>query len=257
LTQFETTLNVLRARFATLSASAEPHTQDNGAAPPDFAQALVELQEAEKLYEGDRTLLMQEIADYRKKFCTALPATNKEQHVARTVFDPIMGRLKGLTKQIDLLYKLTARLGDFHPESFASVRPERSDSEVEGRSEAVHTRRAVTQLLRQLDIDRKDATEQLRQAVYFHRQVAWLQDRFPEAKLADVPGLVKLVDRKDIEAADWSLTPGRYVGVAPPEEDEDSDFEEKLRDIHVELVSLTEEAAELARKIQANFEELL
>ena len=69
-------------------------------------------------------------------------------------------------------------------------------------------------------------------------------------------GLIKLVDRKEIEAADWSLTPGRYVGVAPLEEDEDFDFEEALRDIHVELASLNEEAVELARKIQENFEEL-
>jgi type I restriction enzyme M protein len=86
--------------------------------------------------------------------------------------------------------------------------------------------------------------------------VAWLQDRFPKAELQAVPGLVKLVDRKEIEAADWSLTPGRYVGVAPPEEDEDFDFEQTLRDIHTELADLNREAVELAAKIQANFEEL-
>ncbi len=40
---------------------------------------------------------------------------------------------------------------------------------------------------------------------------------------------------RQIEAADWSLTPGRYVGVAPPEMDEDFDFEQTLRDIQVEL----------------------
>ena len=84
----------------------------------------------------------------------------------------------------------------------------------------------------------------------------WLQDRFPDAKLVAVPGLVKLVDRKEIEAADWSLTPGRYVGVAPPEEDEDFDFEQALRDIHTELADLNKEAIELATSIQANFEEL-
>ncbi len=32
-----------------------------------------------------------------------------------------------------------------------------------------------------------------------------------------------------IEAHEWSLTPGRYVGVVPEEEDEDFDFEEALR----------------------------
>ena len=38
--------------------------------------------------------------------------------------------------------------------------------------------------------------------------------------------------------------PGRYVGVAPEEEDEDFDFEETLRSIHVDLKGLNEEAAE-------------
>ncbi len=65
-----------------------------------------------------------------------------------------------------------------------------------------------------------------------------------------MPGLCKVVTRADIEAADWSLTPGRYVGVAPPEVDEDFDFEQTLRDIHVELADLNREAVELAAKIQ-------
>ena len=86
--------------------------------------------------------------------------------------------------------------------------------------------------------------------------MVWLQERFPRAELEAVPGLVRLVDKQEIEAADWSLTPGRYVGVAPPEEDEDVDFEATLRDIHTELADLNREAAELAAKMQANFEEL-
>jgi type I restriction enzyme M protein len=83
-----------------------------------------------------------------------------------------------------------------------------------------------------------------------------LQGRFPKAELQAVPGLVKLVNRKDIEGADLSLTPGRYVGVAPQEEDEDFDFEQTLRDIHIELADLNKEATELAAKVQENFEEL-
>lgn len=64
------------------------------------------------------------------------------------------------------------------------------------------------------------------------------------------------MDLKAIQAADWSLTPGRYVGVSPPEEDEDFDFEQTLRDIHVELVDLNREAEQLALRIQENFEGL-
>lgn len=103
---------------------------------------------------------------------------------------------------------------------------------------------------------RHAVVEQLKAATYLHRQIAWLQDRFPKAEMQDVPGLCKVVSRAEIEAADWSLTPGRYVGVAPAEVDESFDFEQTLCDIHVELVDLNREAAELAAKIQENFEEL-
>ncbi len=49
---------------------------------------------------------------------------------------------------------------------------------------------------------------------YFFKQSKWLQDRFPDAELCDIEGLVKLVDIKKIKENDWSLTPGRYVGIA-------------------------------------------
>ena len=88
------------------------------------------------------------------------------------------------------------------------------------------------------------------------RQADWLQERFPGAELRDVEGLVKLVDRSEIESHEWSLTPGRYVGVASEEEDEDFDFEEALRSIHIDLQGLNEEAAALAARITRNFEEL-
>jgi type I restriction enzyme M protein len=159
--------------------------------------------------------------------------------------------MKDLVKQVDLLYKLTACVTDLYSEL-----PRPLAGEGRGEGEDLFDARAARRLLKQLDEERKAAVEQLKQAPYFHRQVTWLQDRFPEAELEAVPGLVKPVERKDIEAADWSLTPGRYVGVAPPEEDEDFDFEAALQDIHTELTDLNKEAVELAAKIQANFEEL-
>ena len=91
---------------------------------------------------------------------------------------------------------------------------------------------------------------------YFVRQADWLQERFPDAELRDVEGLVNLVTRSEIEAHDWSLAPGRYVGVAREEVDEDFDFEEALRSIHVDLRDLNDEAADLAARIARNFEEL-
>jgi len=92
---------------------------------------------------------------------------------------------------------------------------------------------------------------------YFTRHLEWLLHRFPDGTYRDVQGLVKLVTLAEIEAADWSLTPGRYVGVAPAEADDEENFEEEMRAIHAELGDLIVEAVELAEKIQANFEEVL
>ena len=210
-----------------------------------LADALTELTDTIDAYTGDRDKLNKAVAKYRKTACKSLPAANAAQHKARKAFDPIAEEMRGLVKQADLIYKVAARARD-------------AANELAGdKAAAEHiNRRELTKLIKHLDDMRKAAVEQLRLAVYFHKQVVWLQDRFPDAKLVDVPGLVKVVTRAEIEAADWSLTPGRYVGVAPPEEDEDFDFEQAIRDIHVELADLNAEAAQLAKIIQANFEEL-
>jgi type I restriction enzyme M protein len=114
----------------------------------------------------------------------------------------------------------------------------------------------VSKARKALEVARANAAEALRRPRYFVRQADWLQERFPDANLRDVEGLVKLVDRTTIKTHDWSLSPGRYVGVAPEEEDEDFDFEEALRALHIDLRGLNDEALELAARIARNFEEL-
>ena len=97
----------------------------------------------------------------------------------------------------------------------------------------------------------------LKQAAYLIQQVHWLHSRFPQALFEDVPGLCKAVGVDDIAANDYSLTPGRYVGVAAAAEDDEDDFAETLRGIHAELAELNDKAVELAGRIAGNFEELL
>ncbi|HFD32411.1 MAG TPA: SAM-dependent DNA methyltransferase [Gammaproteobacteria bacterium] len=157
---------------------------------------------------------------------------NKGLLSAAENLEPIAETSRDLIKQIDQLYKFV-------------------EKQAKGSGE-----KGLNKLIKDLDEQRKEVVEQLKQVRYIFKQAHWLQERFPEAKLCDVEGLVKLVDIEEIKANDWSLTPGRYVGVAPEEEDEDFDFEETLRDIHIELKGLNEEAAVLAAQIQKNFEEL-
>lgn len=89
---------------------------------------------------------------------------------------------------------------------------------------------------------------------YFYKQAHWLTSRFPESIYADVEGLCKVVTQKDIEAKDWSLSPGRYVGVDTTTDD-DFDYEERLKEIHIELDGLNVEAIALARTISENYKE--
>ena len=155
---------------------------------------------------------------------------------------------RNLIKEVDLAYKLATRVIELAEANEAKESELWDNALLNGRSR--------TNLKKTTDEARKLAVEQLKQVRYFYKQAHWLLSRFPEGKLCDVEGLVKLVDKADIEAADWSLTPGRYVGVAPEEVDEEFDFEEALRDIHIELQGLNSEAVELAEKIARNFEEL-
>jgi type I restriction enzyme M protein len=245
LDDFDATLTDLRRQFDPLAKAVADHAAIDAGKKQAFADSVKELLDAVAPYGADRAALLSALDKFGRKFAKALPEGNGGQHAARQVFDPTAEAIRGLAKQVDLLYKLAARVADLGRELAGD--------------EAIaiaYDRRDTGKLVKQLDDKRKAAIDQLKRAVYFHRQIVWLQDRFPKGELESVPGLVKLVDRKEIAAADWSLTPGRYVGVAPHEVDDDFDFEQTLRDIHTELADLDKEAAELAAKIQENFEEL-
>ena len=116
--------------------------------------------------------------------------------------------------------------------------------------------REISNLKKQAESARDTAVNQLKLARYFYHQAEWLIERFPEEKLRDVEGLVKLVDKTELKENDWSLTPGRYVGVAPEEEDPDFDFGETMRTIHAELENLNEQSSDLAKNISKNFKKL-
>ena len=169
---------------------------------------------------------------------------NAALHAAREGLHDVAERCRDLTKQIDLAAKLAGRAVDI------------AEKELHARESDLWANTDLNRARRALEDARAAGVDALRRTRFFVNQADWLQERFPEAELRDVEGLVKLVSRAEIEEHDWSLTPGRYVGVAPEEEDEDFDFEEALRSIHIDLQGLNVEAAELAARIGRNFEEL-
>jgi type I restriction enzyme M protein len=181
------------------------------------------------------------IAKDWKKPCAVKPAAQRK---FSGELETLAAACRDLVKDVDLVFKLALRVVDS------------AEKDAGAKDDDSWNTRVIGKLEKDLEVHRAEIVEQLKATAYFERQAHWLISRFPDAKLVDVPGLVKLVDRQEIAAADWSLTPGRYVGVAPAEVDDDFDFEQALGDIHVEIKDLNQEAAELAKRIQTNFEGL-
>ncbi len=166
-------------------------------------------------------------------------------HTAREGLHDSSQRCRDLTRQVDLATKLAGRVVDI------------AVKELDARGSELWANKDINKARKALEGARVGTIEALRRTRYFVRQADWLQERFPDAELRAVEGLVKLVDRAEIEAHDWSLTPGRYVGVAPEEDDDDFDFEEAIRSIHIDLRGLNAEATELAERIARNLEDLV
>ena len=87
------------------------------------------------------------------------------------------------------------------------------------------------------------------------KEANWLCEKFGEGTYVDVLGLCKVATISEIEERGWSLTPGAYVGVAPVEDD-GVDFEERMSEIHRELLSLQKEANDLMDTISQNMKEM-
>ncbi len=89
--------------------------------------------------------------------------------------------------------------------------------------------------------------------VYFLKMAEWLQQRFPTAKYEDVTGLCKLASIEDVEEQDYSLNPGRYVGVVIEEDGmTEEEFEAEIKNLNIELTSLNSKASSIEKTINQN-----
>jgi type I restriction enzyme M protein len=208
-----------------------------------FSNGVKELADCLKAYTNESqafTKLAQEKSAWWKK-------QNKDNIKLTEAFkelSPLAEENNKLIKEAELMYRLANRLIDACLNTYNAKENDKWNT------------REISNLKKQVEEARDKAVNQLKLARYFYHQAVWLIERFPEGKLRDVEGLVKLVDKAELKENDWSLTPGRYVGVAPEEEDPDFDFGETMRTIHTELEDLNAQAADLAKKISENFKKL-
>jgi len=84
---------------------------------------------------------------------------------------------------------------------------------------------------------------------------AWRGNDGCDKEYEDEPGFCKAATLDDIQEHNYILTPGRYVGAAEVEED-DEPFEEKMERLTVALREQMEESAKLDKTILANLEDI-
>ena len=85
--------------------------------------------------------------------------------------------------------------------------------------------------------------------------IADTYNKFVDGTLEDEKGFCKVSDLDEIKKHDFILTPGRYVGFKP-EEDDGIPFEEKMATLTKELGELFEESNKLESKIRQSLKEI-
>jgi type I restriction enzyme M protein len=164
----------------------------------------------------------------------ALDTMNTLQHGLRATFDPFFVGLHAGLKKLDKIIR-----------SHEKAKAEAAKAE----GKRAGTDRETKQL--------KAALEQLHKEVSSaestFQHIHWLQERFPAARYEDVTGLCKLASPAEVQEQDYSLNPGRYVGVVIEEDGKtEEEFLADLTAMNDELATLTSNARELGQVISAN-----
>ncbi len=182
------------------------------------------------------TKLQQAYEAYQAKVTDdlALDAQNRAQHKLREKFDPFFAILHDGVKT---LHKIVRGY-------------EKKEREENGR-------RGIQRNLKVLKTALETLESEVKEAESFFAHIHWLQERFPKAEYEDVTGLCKLADPKAVKEQDYSLNPGRYVGVVIEEDGKtEEEFIDELIGIHTELDALYKDAQMLQDVITNNLKQL-
>jgi len=103
--------------------------------------------------------------------------------------------------------------------------------------------------------DRDERLALLDEILTITKEADWLYKKFGDGTYTDILGLCKIADQEEIGEKGYSLTPGAYVGVAPVADD-GVNFEDRMAEIHRELLSLQAESNDLMDTISQNMKEM-
>jgi len=130
---------------------------------------------------------------------TGVDAKNKAQHQLREAFDPFFAALHENLKQLDKTVR------QHEKQQAAQVQKDGKRAAIDRKTRALKT--ALEEL-----------HKEVKNVEMFYQHIRWLQERFPKAEYEDVTGLCKLASPAEVKEQDYSLNPGRYVGVVIEED---------------------------------------
>ncbi|MEI6175806.1 MAG: N-6 DNA methylase [Verrucomicrobiota bacterium] len=178
--------------------------------------------------------------EYRKKHAgeKSIDAKNKAQHQLRQSFDPFFTALHDGLKQLDKIVR----------------QHEKQQSE---QAQKDGKRGSTDKKTKALKTALEELHQEVKSAELFFQHIHWLHERFPMATYEDVTGLCKLASLDEVKEQDYSLNPGRYVGVVIEEDGKtEEEFLEEVLGINDELATLNRNASKLEKIIAANIQQI-
>lgn len=164
---------------------------------------------------------------------------NSAQRELRAVFAPFFTALQDCLKQLDKAVRHQEKqVADQAKADGKRGGPDRQTKALKTALEAIHA--------------------EVRGAESYFSHIHWLQERFPEARYEDVTGLCKLADLDEVKEQDYSLNPGRYVGVVIEDDGKtEEEFIANLAELGDQQAELNKEAYEVSVTIRNNLASIL
>jgi type I restriction enzyme M protein len=165
--------------------------------------------------------------EYRDRLSgLSVEAANGLQHEFRSRFDGFFDRLHGALKAVERAMRAQEK----------AIAGSGKRGGMKGEKESLERLRAT-----------------VRDAEVWFGHGGWLQERFPAARYEDVVGLCRLADLEEVKEQDFSLNPGRYVGVVIEEDGKtEEEFIEELMNLRESLKKSSSTAKALEKIINDN-----
>ncbi len=189
---------------------------------------------------ADLNKLQTRYEQYREKHADekAVDQKNNAQQQLREAFDPFFAALHEGLRQLDK----TVRQHEKH---------QADEAQAEGK------RATTDRKIKALKAALEELHKKVKNAESSYQHIRWLQERFPKAEYENVIGLCKLASPSEVKEQEYSLNPGRHVGVVIEEDGKtEEEFISELLNLDDEVSTLNRAAAKLQVTISGNIKAL-